>query len=734
MKKIVINLGSELINPPVGSTHIGTSWQVSTVKAFTSNRFIKHESNNDTVNKTSLTVENITLDDAEFYYRYKLHFSNGQSTNWSDAITYNIENMSVPKPVIIKTPETSAKLDYTNTFNGELVVETTPFKSYGSVVNHSSTSYVMTDDLSNEVVNIQNDTTNLTGIKLPLTVLNDNRFYKLQTKHNSGINSSDSGVTHISTFIEDGKYVNMDIIGKLYSYAEIYFSMIIKTTKFKKIIIKITDPVTNEVVVDELEQQTLSPKIETLYLDLEKDYKIEACVRLQDNSRSPWQEIYLGKPSVLSLYTINPAFKYLDGFSYIGDLVTKGITAQSVRQLLDGTVLLSKQGDNNVYKYTYDNNQLVSQNNEVAFNLGDVIGVQYINIQQLYNGRVIVNYSSNTNSLTKQRSVFKVYNYNTNTKQFTLVNSLTVENELMSTALSNSMFVNRDSSVYYVPGVENDAEGNNVNLSLYKLNTETMAITKVADLPFIADRHVSIAPISDTKFIVFGGTVGSQIVNKEKTWYRSNNDIYEFDTVTNEFTLKATLDPAIVSTNIYNFQGYLRKDGKVAIFNAVRNGLSTGDQSVIVYNKNGSYVVNSVDYSDNLLYRSSVSLLNGDILRFTALPGDVQHVYSYVGSSISREEIVEHIGTSEEPNELVVSIGETLALENLDYYTKITILGTSNEDSGKIVYEHEGVSKTYNWNHLIITRDTVMDRTSYELLAPEQVVIIGNVNFTIEDY
>lgn len=733
MKKIVINLGAELINPPAGSTHISTSWQVSTVKAFTSNRFIKHESIYDTVNKTSLTVEDILQDDGEFYYRYKLHFSNGQSTNWSIPVTYNIKNISVTKPVFIKTPDTTVKLDYSNDFSGEMVVETSPFKSYGSVVNHSSTSYVITDDLTNEVVSIQNDTTNLTGIRLPLTNFNDNRFYKVHTKHNSATNSSDNSVTHISTFIEDGKYVNMHIIGKLYAYAEIYFSMIIKTTNFKKIIIKIVDPVTNEVVVDELEEQTLSPKIVTSYLDIEKEYRIEACVRLKDNSRSPWQVIYVGKPSVLSLYTINPAFKYLNGFSYVGDLVTKGITVQSVRQLLDGTVLLSKQGDNNIYKYTYENNKLVTQGN-IAFNLEDVIGIQYINIQQLYNGRVIVNYSSNTNSLTKQRSVFKVYNYNTNTKEFTLVNSLTVENELMSTALSNSMFVNRDSSVYYVPGVENDAEGNNTNLSLYKLNTETMEITKVADLPFTADRHVSIAPISDTKFIVFGGTSGSQIVNNEKTWYRSNNDIYQFDTVTSEFTLKATLDPNVVSTNIYNFQGYLRKDGKVAIFNSVRNGLSTGDQSVIVYNKNGSYVVTNVDHNDNLLYRSGVSLLNGDILRFTALPGDTQHVYSYVGNSISREEMVEHIGTTEEPNELVVGIGETVSLENLDYYTKITILGTSNEDSGKIIYENNGGTKTYNWNHLIITRDTVMDRTSYEELAPERVVIIGDAVFTIENY
>lgn len=732
MKNIVLNLDNGLINPPVGSTHIGTSWQVSTVNAFTSNRFIIHESMNDTVNKLSLTIPLNVVDDADFYYRFKLHYSNGQSSSWSEPTYQSMVIDGFTKPIVIKTPIVNVKMDYSKAIPGELVIETSDFKSYGREATHDSTSYVITDDLTNEVVNIDKDINNLTGLVLPLSTINDDRIYKINVKHNSGISSSDASVTHLSTFIENGKYVDMNLIGKLYAYAELYFNVIVKTTRFKKIIIRIIDPITNEIVLPDTEEQSLNPKIETLYLDLEKDYKIEACVRLTDNSRSPWQEIFVGKPSVLALYSINPTFKYLDGYTYVDNYTTNGITVQSVRQLLDGTILLAKQGDSNVYRYTFENNKLVDGG--VAFNLGDTIGIQYINIQQLYNGKVVVNYSSNTNSLTKQRSVFKVYNYNTGTKIFTLANSITMDNQWLSTAVSNSMFINKDSSVYYIPGNE-VVDGVTVNLSLYKLNTETFENVKVMDLPFVADKHVSIATVSDTKFLVFGGTTGSSIVNNEKTWYRSNNEIYLYDTVQGTMTLQATLDNLDVADTIYNFQSYLRKDGKIAIFNSVRNGLSTGNQSVIVYDvAKKSYTVTNVDYSDNLLYRSGISLLNGDILRMTALPSDSQYVYSYVGDSITKEQMIEHIGTVEEPNELIVSEGETLTIENLEYYTKVTILGTSDVNTGRIVREFDGKTETYNWKYLIITRDTVMDRTSYEALAPEQVVIIGNVNFTIEDY
>lgn len=729
MKNIVINLEQGSINPPVGSTHVGTSWQVSTVKSFTSQRFLILDVMNDMVDLVSKTVNTNVLDDTEVYFRYKLHFNNGTSTGWSGINTILIEGTE--KPTIIRTPEISTELKYVDELTGELVVKTSDFKIYGGTDSHVSTTYKIKDDLGNEIVNVENDTVNLKEIKIPVSTLNDNRIYSINAQHNTSTKSSDVGVSNLSTFIENGKFVNMELIGKLYAYANLSFDMKIKTTKFKKIIIRILEDDTNVVVVPDVEQQTLFPMIETLYLDLNKTYRIEAQVRLQDNSRSTTQTIFVGTPAVLMLYTIDPSFKYSGQYTYIGDYNSGGISVQSVRQLLDGSILLSKQSSSKVMRYELVDGVLTLQGE--AFDLQDTIGVPYINIQQLYNGKVLVNYSSNSNSLTKQRSVFKLYKYNQTSKVFTLENSITMEDHWTSTAISNSMFINKDSSVYYVPGAE-VVEGENVELSLYKLDTETFESTKVAVLPFGADRHVSLVTLSNTKFLVLGGTLGSQIVNKERTWTRSNNDIYTFDTVEGNFVLQSTLG-SDVSADIYNFQGYLRKDGKVVLFNSVRNGTQTGNQDTIVYNPNNkTYQIDSNDFADGLLYRSTISLLSGDMLRMTALPGNNQYVYNYIGDRSSVGEIVEHEGTVEEPNELVVSKGETLNLENLDYYTKITILGDSLEDTGSIIHEHDGTSTTYNYTHMIITRDTVMDRTTYEDIAPEQVVIIGNVNFTIEDY
>jgi len=730
MKNISITLTPEQVTIPSGLSHVATSWQIAKYSNFTNKYFMIDERLVDKVNLLNYTNTVDILNDDRVHYRYMLHYSNGASSNWSKSNISLVEAEAgyVP-PVVIATPTVSATVTYTNNIQGELVIVASPIKFFLGSGTHTNTTYTVLDDTNNIVLSVT-DETNLNMISITSDLLDDDKMYSASVVYttNNG-NISEAGKAIVNSYIVADTYYDIYMQNTLVSGRDVYFSLVPKTTKFRTIDITIEDVVTSEVLFSNLNQATLTPYITIGTLDITKDYNLVTKIKLRDGTYTVNKVVYSGKALSNQLYYIVPDYPYLNRFDYRQTINLNGITAQSSRQLFDGTILIAKNSNTEIHKYSLVNGLLVDDGIAITLPTEDRIGIQYINIIQLYNGNIIVNYASNGSNLENQKSVFKMYSYNTVTKVFTEINSITKDYEWLATGVSASMYVTPNNNVYYIPANEVDVNGNVINLSLYKLNTTTFTTTKVNDLPFTATKHVSITHLDEDNFLVYGGSTSSTLVNGVNIWNRDNNNIYKYNVTTNTFTnlTNFTID---IPTSMYNFQGYLRKDGLVAMFNSVRNGASVGDQRVVLFNPtNNEITIAANDLNDNLLYRSSISLHNGDILRITANVKDEQYVYAYVTNTTALTDLNEHIGISEVTSALLVGNGETITVENILEYSSIRITGT-----GKLIWNNGTTVKEFISDNLIITRDTVMTQVEYDTGNYVTVDIYNDSQLVIENY
>ncbi len=616
MKNVDLTLNPSDVVLPDGTTHLGTSWQIAKYPNFNNKYFIISERLIDRANLTSLSTQVDLLNDDKVHYRFKVHYSNGGSSEWSKPRKLELTpDPGYVPPTVVATPAVRSYVSYEDNIDGELIIETSPIKFYLGQGTHQSTTYEVLDELEN-VIFSTTDSINLTRVTLNSDMLADDKLYSVSVYHTTTTGKkSEPGKAIVNTFVVAEKYFDIYKTSNLILDRDLYFRLVPKTTKFKSVDISVIDALTETEVASSLDQLSLSPSINVSGLNLANTYKVAARMKLKDDTYTSYTNIFSGIPLENNLVNVVPSFPYLNKFDYRHEINLNGVTVQSVRQLFDGSILLTKQNDNNIYRYTLVSNKLVYQGVAITLPIEDKIGIPYINIVQLYNGNVLINYASNSNALDNQKSVFKLFKFDTVSKKFTELNSLVRDNEWLSTAVSASTFVDTDNNVYYVPANEVDVNGISVLASLHKLDTTTFTVSKVTDLPFDAKRHISITMVDKTKFIVYGGSIDPTLINGINNWYRDNNNIYLYDTVAGTFTNVSSF-PVEAENTLYNFQGYLRRDGKIAMFNSVRNGVSVGDQRVIVFNPiDNTTVVTTADYTDNLLYRSSISLTNGDIYR-----------------------------------------------------------------------------------------------------------------------
>jgi len=197
---INISIDKPTIPDGAGFSHSSTSWQVSLDKSFDENNLIA-ESLYDTVNLLEFKVFDKLDEDQVVFARVKIHFDNKTETEWSRTITLS-ENQKGFKlsNTLVVTPNIFIDDSYYDIKEQFINVRTSPFALFAGVGHHKSTSWYIENVDGSTIWSRENDTDNLTSIKLPMLNLKEDKFYVIKVQHTTDTNtSSNYGRQTIST-------------------------------------------------------------------------------------------------------------------------------------------------------------------------------------------------------------------------------------------------------------------------------------------------------------------------------------------------------------------------------------------------------------------------------------------------------------------------------------------------------------------------------------------------------
>jgi len=535
-----------------------------------------------------------------------------------------------------------------------------------------------------------------------------------------------------------------------------YFKLYLNVPNFQSVDIIVKNKY-GQIVAEEYNQATRTPHVYTLGLELGSEYTVSARVKFQDNTYTEYIDFYTVNTTNNDITIADNTITYLNDYDYTQELLLNGPIAAMSKEIYTGTILLPKNNDNKLYRYELRNKVLIEDKALITLDgLNELVDLPSLNITPLRNGRFLLDYDAvravNINSsLVSQetrdymitnnletyddnglwvinrdnfdqeyvtRPKFAIYEYNSVTHECTLVDSIFRDDEMKSTATTNALVVNSDNQyIYYIPTHATDSIENNdsyLDLTLKRLDVDTLDIVVVDPLPVsILANPVLIGKDSNTLIFMNGSDTITDMVNNEYIWLRTNDDIYEYNIGTDTWTNTGTMDIGI-DPEKYLLQSIKRRDGKIALFNNSRLGTSVGDQDSIVFDPvTYDFTIDSNDMIDDMIYQTSIDLLNGDILRLTSRVQDPQVVYTYVSNTRTMEEL---LGDSliNIITDLVVPQNEVITVNDIYRYETIVIEGTDDTNTGKLVWIHDDELIEFKWNDLIVTRDMDLPRNIYD--------------------
>ncbi len=719
MRTIRLHVEVPNINTAQPLLHTGTSWEVSKDPLFTSGLSLA-SSLNDTVNLLSYDV---SIDDSVkgiLYVRTMYHFSNGSTSGWSNVVPFDSLQIGLKvSNSSISTPKVSYELDYEGNAAGHLIINTSNFQLFTGIGNHDSTTWMITDIDGKVVFERKNDKDNLTSFIVDLEDMVLNKLYLIKAQYHSTNNDdSNFGTSSFTIYNNDSGMFDITTPFNLVPEQWLYFVLKVYTSKFHTVDIIIRDDLGN-IVADNYDQTSKTPRIYTGPLRPNIKYTVQARIKLVDNSVTKYRTIMKSVIKSNQLIEFSDTVKYPDKYTYTQPLSLNSMTIQSISQFYNGTIFMVKNNDVGIYRYIMSNKELLEVSKLTnIIDTRDPLDIPFFNFIPLNSGRLLVDYSLDVNNTKYRKSRFTLYDYNTITHALTEVFTTVRENERYATGMSTSAAVVNHDEVYYIPTLELDNAGVESSLVLKKLNTETFELEVIGALPFVATRYVSLICIDSDTLIAFGGSNAFETIDDVKVYTRTNDIIWKYVISTNTWTNVGTL-PAEYSKYKYNMQAYMRRDKKVVIFNSAEVGPAVSDQRTMLLNTTDfSILYDDNDHADSMEYLNSVVLRNGDILRISSNVIDPQKVYTYLANTVT--DVID-VSTVDATIDLVVPAGKIITIETPYIYNTITIEGTSYEDTGTLHWLDGDIVRVFQYRDLIITRDRniseAVDTTSWDSIT-----------------
>ena len=741
--------------------HSGTSWQISRIPDFSDRTYYLAESLDDHLNLLEFRHV-IDLDPNEsIYCRVKYHFNNDTASGWSRVIPVKGDQIGIKQSgTVIMTPKVKVNVTYTGDVFTNLVLETNAMSLYSGVGEHDSTTWSVTDSDNNIIWKREHEKRDITKIEIGSDILDPNKIYIVKAVHHTNTNAhSNSGRALLSTNINSVNIYNLEAVGPLVPDRLLYFKLFVYLNNFESIDIVIRDRQGVD-VVSNLNQVTRTPRIHPKGLIPYQRYTIYARIKYDGGKYTNYMEVSSHIVEHNVLLDISPTATYLDKYNYTQELRANGEVVSSTMELYTNDVLMAKANDDNIYRHVICNGKLVDKGPVITLDgMKELMDKPYINIVPLHDGRVLIDYNSvrmvhidnaivpenirshmianrydtydyETITIVRDKELlatddiygddlvyrprFSLYDFNTVTNQFTLLNTVMRDDELYGTAITNSIVSVEDGFVYYIPTHSvNSVTDITLNpLVLRKLNLEDMSIATASELPVEIMSHPTLFKVNNNTLVFMSGSDVPDLVNNIEEYTRSNSDIFEYDLTTGVWDNVGSL-AGVAPGTMYALAPYTRRDGLVVLFNNVNSGLSRGDQRTILYEPvSRQVIINDNDSNDSLTYRNTIQLLNGDMLRMTTRVIDPQLVQTYVSDTYAIEDLHTN-DIFDVVNNLVVRVGDVVTVETLYKFDSITIEGDSEYNTGKLVLLDGNSSTEFRYNDLIVIGDLAIEQDIY---------------------
>jgi len=743
VRELVVDIDSPIVEEGTDVTHTGTSWQITRFPDMTKREYFIIESLNDTENLLQYKYD-IDINETEsLYVRTKYHFSNGLSSRWSKIVPLRSDQIGVKlSSTVLSTPLVEFEINHVDTIYTELTLKTNDMQLYAGAGNHKSTTWNITDIDGKVIFNREKDEDNLTSITIDAKILKPNKVYAIKAKHHTDSNAdSNFGKVYLTT--HNGETSLFEIVpgNRMVPNRYVYCKLSVYTNKFSRVDLIIKDSKGN-IVASNLDQLSRTPRIFTGDLKLYNNYSLYARITLVDGTKTQYKHVVSEIMVPNTLIDMSNNINYLGKYSFNQELLLGGLTVQSTSETYAGDIFYTKHNDNNIYRFKYNSQSKLSQM-EVAATLDgdyDLFDKPYINIVPMFDGRIIVDYSADLKDGKVRRSTFKQFEYNNITKVLQEINVLHRDNELYGTATTTSAVPVHKNFLYYIPNKEIDNDGNSIPLRMKILDAESFVMDEIIDLPYSVTRHATLVRVDNSKLLLVGGSneevvdTSGEVWREHVTdWKRYTNDIYVFDIPTKTWSKVGEL-PADTPEDLYAFQGYLRRDRKIVLFNSVDSGSTVGNQDVyIIDTVDYSVTKDSIDEADNLIYRNSIVLNNGDILRISSRVLDPQKVYRYVSDTLSDEQLIDN-DVIDVITDLIVKPGQEITIESPYRYTSITIEGTSYEDSGVLKWIDGDRVREFRYRDKIVTRPEDFTNNLYDpTITWDTLTILEDAYFNIHN-
>jgi hypothetical protein len=759
----MIKISIERPQLPDDSTlsHSGTSWQISRIPDFTDRSYYLAEELNDTINLLEY-LHNIDLDKNEAVYcRVRYHFNTGVASGWSRVIPVKSGQIGLKMSGdIVMTPRVKVTVDYINSSLTNLILETSDMAMYSGVGDHESTTWSITDTDNNIIWTKELEIRDKLKIEVSSEILEQDKIYFVKAVHHTNTNAhSNSGKALLSTNINKSNIFELKPIGPLVPDRLLYFKLFVYVNKYESVDIIIRNSQGVQ-VASNLNQLTRTPKILAAGLIPYQRYTIYGRIKYDNGTYSKYVEIDSYIVENNTLISSSDTAGYLDKYSNTQELRLGGEVVSTTTEIYTNDILMTKANDNNVYRHVMCGDKIVDKGPVLSLDgLNELMDKPYINIIPLHNGRILIDYNANrvvhidsplvpesvrthmiNNKLDKyvyelitivadkpiiatddiygdeltHRPRFSLYEFNTVTYNFTLLKTVTRDDELFGTSVNNSLVVMNDSYAYYIPthsvvGLENNTL---TNLTLKKINLNNLSISLVKNLPVDIKSHPTLFKGDNNTLFFMSGSGEPTMVDNIAEFSRINNSIYRFSIPTDTW-YDIGVNMNVIPNTMYSLAPYVRLDGKVVLFNNSNSGVSRGDQRTGIFDP----VTNDLTLSDNdtiddLTYRNTIQLLNGDLLRISTRVLDPQLVQTYVKDTYSADAI--HINdTIDVINDLVVKVGDVVTVETLYKFNSIKIEGDSDTNTGKLILLDGNSITEFKWNDLIVIGDISIEQDLY---------------------
>lgn len=724
---------------------LATAWEVSKQPIFSIENYIVGRLALNTVNKTSATfsIDESTLLSKDLFVRVQFKFTDGTVSDFTDGFAYEIPDfIGYMFTSNIRIPKVTAFLNYSvvneTTVEGSLYLNSNAFRDFNNMTEHAYTFWKLVRDdgivIFEKTAHFLTNPENLYEVDIPASLLEDEVSYTINCQY-KGKNDAVSGILNykFQSFLSN-IYFKTVVMSEFTSGRITYLKVDPKTTQFKGVNFTLEDSQGN-VVIEALNQETVFPKMAVPNNLINGEvYTLKGYLTLQNGNTTPIETIgtFLIKDSMLYLY--NESLVVPNVVSSLGTIQTGINNSLSSIQMDDGIILIGNNVTKTINKYRMVDGKLVYVGVALTIEDSENIGILNLNIMKMYNGKVVVNFGYNTKFASNNGNVFRVYTYNSADQSFTLLNQLRFPNMGNGTASSTSMITTPNNDIYFIPSYTLDPNGVRESLKIYKIKYSTFTVEKTIDLPFVAKQNVSLVPTKNVnEYLIIGGSENRYEVDGQITWKRENQTVYTLNS-SNDTVLPFGLELFDEDTGVYaidpyyySLQGYLRADGKVALYNSSVDGPKMKLQNVFILDTDAKVVVqHNLDVSDEDVYKSSIRLNDGSVIRISSTYTGTDKVLMYPTTLGS----ITNPGIEVVTGKLVVHVGETKYLTEVNF-DKIVIEGDSPTNTGTLILLIAGKEFVYNYGTIILGKTQTL--TAEEKGKYSQVVVVNNSTVRITD-